>query len=347
MLYALVVFTISINLPIAAAHVPDDSSSNDDLENAYIIENPLKSWVFYENLGSNSALYYKFHLHENTRLYLSIFIPRMVKDSGFLPSVAIMNPNISQDASPPAFVEIPSGYNTTLIDGETPTVLEFEPFTPASYYYVLEVDIEQTTHADYVIAVFAEGQDGKFGMALGYKEEFTLAEFLSIPFDLIKIHLWEGQNFFFVFWPLFAIITAGIGIALLWRDKNKKASFNVLNWLTLFSGLFLLGSGALKLQQIFYAMAGATWTNGVFLSLGFALGPMILGLFLVRKAISKDDLSKRKQRLYILILAGIGTIIWSGFYVPIALAVLITFLPFFINRASKREMKHDEKLATN
>jgi len=43
---------------------------------------------------------------------------------------------------------------------------------------------------------------GKYGIAIGYKEEFTLSEWLLIPIDVINIHQWEGQSLILILMPL-------------------------------------------------------------------------------------------------------------------------------------------------
>jgi predicted Zn-dependent peptidase len=49
---------------------------------------------------------------------------------------------------------------------------------------------------DYYLAVYGP-EGGNYSLAPGYVEEFTVAEWLQIPWSVISIHRWEGQSLAF------------------------------------------------------------------------------------------------------------------------------------------------------
>jgi hypothetical protein len=80
-------------------------------------------------------------------------------------------------------------------------------FTPSSYYQLISVDLIVEQSGDYYLVVYGIG---KYGLAVGYKEEFSLLEWLKIPFDVTLVHLWEGQSLLLILLPLIIIIYIGL-----------------------------------------------------------------------------------------------------------------------------------------
>ncbi len=312
-------------IPSAVAHVPDFGGGGDSLDTATHIHDPLKSWVIYDELHeSGEAHYFSTHLDEGQRLRLQFFSP----DQNFAPSVAIMGPGIEANDTLPSFVEIPSGSGALLIEGERQEEAEYEPFTPASYYYFGDLDWQVTAHGDYFIAVFHTDQEGKYGMAIGYVEEFTLEEWLSVPIDAVRIHEWGGQNVVLILAPLIGTLLVG-SVLLIWPPGRGRLSQESEIWrfLVSFAGLLFIGGGLMLATQMAIATSKSGFDVLSILTLVFIFVPLVLGYLLVRKAINKDSSLTPRNRVILLILGLLGLFVWAGMIIGPILSMIATLLP--------------------
>jgi hypothetical protein len=319
------ILILIILVPISSAHVPVESGENDSLKSALHIDDPLKSWAIYDELDCLCAVrYYKFDLKSGDRLRVSIFTP---EEKVFAPSLAVMIPGSKFNQSLPYFVEVPNGYGTVLIPGSRPDKPGYEPFTPSSYYNIVDFDEIVNTTGTYYLAVFGIEANGKFGIAVGYSESFTLEEWVFIPFDVVDIHLWEGQNIWVIFAPLIIVLAFG-KILLFWRMFKLKRSPKTINgYIGSFSALIYIGTSAMLLYQMVYSLSkgpdGAGGAVGTFL---FMLIPILLGV-LVLKHYLKDEELKFYDRMKIMIYGVIGIFTWAGFLVGPMLLIISSLLP--------------------
>jgi hypothetical protein len=188
-------FFLLIILPNAFAHTPlKPDEENDSLETALEIPNPTKSWTLYRELHEKGeAEYYRLHLHEGEKFVISVYIPRN-SEPDFVPNLIVMGPNIEEIAPAPITLEIPENSEATLIKGSKPEAPDYEPFTPASYYFTAEYRADVTVEGDYYFAITSDQGEGRYGIAVGYVETFTLTEWIMIPIDVINIHRWYLDN---------------------------------------------------------------------------------------------------------------------------------------------------------
>jgi hypothetical protein len=308
-----------------SAHTPlSGEVDNESLDKALVLTDPLKSWVIYKELHTpGEANYYKFDLDQNARLTANILIPVSEKDT-FLPGLIIMGPGITDQGTTPSFVQVPNGTHIMVIEGKMPNNAYYEPFTPASSYKLIDVDMNVTEKGTYYVAVFDSSSGGKYSLAIGYKEEFTMSEWLFIPFNLISIHLWEGQNIVFLFGPLFLTILIGI-ILIVWK---RRQVFNHLPaWTGIPGGLLCLGSGLLTLTQMFYALSIAPDMIAL-VTLMFALIPIILGYVILWIILKNTEKMTTTQRVALVICGALGLVFWAGFLIGPILAILTACLPF-------------------
>lgn len=212
-----IVLLFLLSMVGAHAHVPLTTGDNEALETATHIHDPLKSWAIYSELREGGvANYYRFDMDQGQRLRLLLFIP---KEDLFTPGLVIMGPGIESQGTIPAFIDVPEGSGALVVEGKRPNQASYEPFTPASQYNLVDVDMEITAPGTYYVAVYEPSQGGLYGLALGYQEEFGLVECIRVPLDVIRVHLWEGQPLGFILAPLLGIVVIGY-IFLLWQRKK-------------------------------------------------------------------------------------------------------------------------------
>ena len=170
--------------------VPTDGT-NIDYESALEIPNPVVSWAMYEEL-ENTALFYKFEAKKNDRLYSSIVIPKLDHLEGFTPSLVLIGPSTFLelidnlkvlDTDKNFNYYIPEGYDAYVFDynGPIPSKEFYEPFGQITYWERQEIDLEIEAPGTYYLAVFDKtGYNGKLALAIGYVEDFSGNDFLTV-----------------------------------------------------------------------------------------------------------------------------------------------------------------------
>lgn len=305
------------------AHAPDKPTDNESLATAYTISDPIKSWAIYAELHEEKeAQYYKFDMAQNERLFAMLFVPTS-EDNRFMPSLAVMGPGITSQDILPEYLETVEGEGVMLLEAERQSKPTYEAFTPSSYYYLASLDQEVSAAGTYHIAVYESSRGGRYGLAIGYREEFGLDEFLKIPIDVIGIHQWEGQSLLFIFAPL--LVTLAIGFALLIL-KRPVALRTLFSGIGVSAGLLYLGSGLIMSTQMILALTMATPDVTVVLTVIFILIPVLLSIAVFRLTTKGKEVTNR-VRFSMAILGVLGLFAWAGILIGPILALLTSILP--------------------
>jgi hypothetical protein len=310
--------------PYVYAHTPlTPGGENNSIESALEIPNPTKSWTMYRELHEAEEVeYFKLHLKAGDKLQFSVSTPRS-EDPHFVPGAVVMWPGSDIEKDVPSFVEVAAGYGTSLVKGLRPPAPEYEPFTPTSYYFVVDYVENVVQEGDYYFAVFEPQSGGKYGLAIGYVEEFTAVEWLKIPFDLLGIHVWEGQSLLMILAPL--LLTLIIGFPLL--QMRYKLPIGLVTSVGLTAGLLDVGSGLMTLVQMVIAVNGAAQTETYPLTLLFALIPIVLGALISLKTVRYKSGWSTKDRAIIIILGALGLVFWAGLIAGPILAIILALSP--------------------
>jgi len=305
------------------AHAPDTPTDNESLATAYAISDPTKSWALYAELHEGGeAQYYKFDLPQNEKLLVQLFVPTSEKSS-FVPNLVVMGPGITSQDAVPEYVEIVEAVGVMLLAGERSSSPTYEPFTPSSFYEIAILDQEASDGGTYHVAVYESSQGGHYGLAIGYKEQFGLDEFIRIPIDVVSIHQWEGQSLLFILAPLILTIAIGLAILVLKSPDTLRTLFGGIG---VFAGLLYLGTGFMTLTQTILALATANLNLGVVLTAIFILIPVLLALAIFRLTIHQKQITVR-TRAFMAILGVLGLFAWAGLLIGPALALIVSFLP--------------------
>lgn len=310
-------------VPAVLAHTPlKPGEENNSLETAFEIPEPTKSWTLYRELHeAGEAEYYKLQLEAGERLLILLYTPT-AEDPNFNPNLAVMGPGLTSTDKPPEFVEVPQGIGTAVIEAHRPERPEYEPFTPASYYYLAEFDLEIETGGTYYFAVYDPTMGGRYGIGVGYLEKFSLLEWIRVPWDVVGIRRWEGQPLILIFTPMLATFVIGAGL-LIWKfelDRNASRLVGAA------AGLLYLGSGFMTLMQMITSLIGAKYDSSSVLTIIFVLLPILLGTAILRKITSRRPFAVR-DRFVILALGLIGFFSWAGILMGPALAMFASVIP--------------------
>jgi len=321
---------ISSIFSLALAHTPlGPSDEIHSFETAFDVPNPTKSWALYRELhDEGEAEFFKVHLNAGERLRLNLFIKE--NKEIFAPQLIIVEKDLPDPDSLPSFIDLPEGFGGRLVEPEIAETPEYEPFTPTSYFYLADVDETTPTEGDYYVIVYEPNlNEGKYGIAIGYKEEFTISEWLLIPFDVIGIHQWEGQSLILIIAPL--LLTLVFGLTLLaWKSLIKLNIFTIVG---IFAGLLYVGTGFMLFLQMFMAIYGSTFNSLAILTVVFGALPIILGIVLLRKIIQFKGQLKTTDRIILAVLGFAGLFVWSGLLLGPVLVIVASVLP---NKAFKK-----------
>jgi hypothetical protein len=335
----LILTFLIFNSNVVLGHVPLDTEDNTSLDTAMHIHDPQKSWAIYDDLHSNEeAKYYKLHLEKGDRLYVSILTP---EDGAFTPGLIIMGPGLGTNHSYPDHIEVLEEVDILVIEGEKEEEAEYEPFTPASNFALASFDDNVNVTGSYYIVVFDEFTGGKFTLAVGYQESFTIFEWLKVPVDLIGIYLWSGHSPLLIIAPFLFWIIAGYFL-LYWRYRV----YSLNSWLASTGGLLYLGTATLISIEMAIALGRAHVTSLVVVTLIFISIPAILGIMTLLKTIKKKDELERKDRVMLAIYGVLGLIFWGGvIFGPIVILIASVLPVYFIFK--KVSEKEDETVSEN
>jgi hypothetical protein len=315
--FVIMLFILLVLSSSAYAHVPLQGEGN-GIDDAVKINEPLKSWVIYTEYKDTRSLYYTFDLSVNDRLKAGL----LTVDQDFIPDLTIMGPGLPLDFGEHFHeeFEIPHGYGLFHIHGEKQTNKVYEPFTPSSYYPVLDVDLTVNESGTYFLIVDATIGSGKVGIVIGYVESFTIVEWLKVPFDVAFVHHWEGQDYLVILLPMILIVVGG----LLLNGYYLKIPLDVSQAFAFIGSLTYFGSAAIILQQMIKGLIGATYDSLVFVTPIFIFLPAVLGYSIFRQAQKRDQ--SRGQQIRLFIYGLIGLFFWAGYVIGPVLVLISVFM---------------------
>ncbi|MFB6184014.1 MAG: hypothetical protein ABEI96_05610 [Haloarculaceae archaeon] len=176
----------------ALAHVPAFPADNTAPDRALGVPDAAKSWAFYDRLERGQVRYYRLRLDAGQRLRIGIYTP---SPGPLTPSVVLLSRALDDREPVPPGVTVPPGMGTDVVEGERPASASYEPFAPSANYHTVDVDRSVDDGGTYLLAVYdPRNASGPVGVAVGYEEEFTPTEYLRVPFDLVRVHVWEGHT---------------------------------------------------------------------------------------------------------------------------------------------------------
>jgi len=305
------------------AHVPAFPADNTSPADAVTVPNPTKSWVFYDRLAACGTVYYRVTVPDDTRFVVSVFTPI---GTTVTPSIAVLEPGSATPSSAPPQVSVPDGMTVTTYPGEGPSVPTFEPFTPSAIAETATVDRTVDTGGTYLIAVYdAANRSGPVGVTVGYREEFSATEFLRVPFDVVRIHLWAGQPLVLVIAPWVLAVLGGIAAVARRgpRHWTRPIRRSVLGG----AALVIVGSGLSTALQLVMAGVATGPTPGMIVTAVLSGVPLVAGAWsfhLVRRPSLRWGARTRTG----LAIAGLASLVtWAGFVVAPLCLLLGALLP--------------------
>ncbi|SEP03784.1 hypothetical protein SAMN04487948_111115 [Halogranum amylolyticum] len=320
---AIVVLALAFVATPALAHVPAFPGDNTSPERALVVPDAAKSWSFYDRLERGQAKYYRLTLEDGQRLRFGAFTP---SSDEFTPSVVLMSESVTRTDRVPSGVSVPEGMGTVVFEGERPDAATYEPFTPSANYHTVSVDRTVEEDGVYLMAIYAPGDaSGPVGVTIGYEEEFSPTEYLTVPFDLVRIHLWEGQHPLVVAGPWLVTLLGGAALLRVRRRDDRARS--IIRYGLIGAGSLILGTGLSALVQIGIALFSVGLTAGMLVTAIFIVVPAVCGAWVLRCALRDDLVLGFRTRSGLAVAGAVSLVTWAGFIVGPAVLLLATVVP--------------------
>jgi len=324
-LFLFFVIVLTLLVSPALAHAPFGVGDNESLENATVITDPIKSWAIYGELHEGGeAQYYKFDINQGETIYAMLGISTAHSGDKFTPGLVLMGPSLTNQGQVPDYIQVPNDVSAMVFDGTRPSEATYEAFTPSMFYSLVEVKIMAPSIGSYYLAVHDPSFGGRYVLAVGSREEFSVQDIFGLPLAILQIYQWEGQDQLAVLAPLILTIAAGLFL-IFWRKGVPKTLFA---WAGILAGLFFLGSGVLTLFEMVAAILQTGIVGEVIITILFSLVRLTLGALTIRIAQTEKDRIGLRTRAALAIMAAVAFVMWTGFYFGPALAIIASVLPF-------------------
>lgn len=335
----------------ALAHVPVFGEEGKSPETAIRIEDPSKSRVLYGELAFGDLQYYGFNVEKGERIVLGLTIPVEEGNNGFTPSLILIGPGLTDEGKVPEKLEVPEGYGAKVLSYRLPESPIYEGFTPSAFYSLAKLDIKAPENGTYYVAVGAiqeagsrEGEDeihekglqereiqreGNYGLILGYRETFTLKEWISIPLNQIKIYRWENQRLLFIFTPL--TLTLAAGLLAIFLKREAVAGFSPARISGILAGLFFIGTGMSYIFQMLLSLSKSSFSSEVFTTFILIFANVGLGVVAIALSLKDESYGTRSARKLLIYFSGLGIaglLFWAGWFIGPLLAFEAALLPW-------------------
>ena len=327
--FVLTVIVVLLLASPALAHVPRFPEDNESPGEAVVVPDPVKSWSFYDSLQDGQVKYYRATLGAGERLTVGAFTPM---SGPFTPSLVVMSPALEASGSVPDGVVVPDGMDAVVVEGDRPASARYEPFGPSANYHTASFEHTVDRERTYLIAVYEPAdRTGPAGVSIGSAESFTPTEYLTVPFDLIEVHLWEGQSPLVVVGPVLLTVVAGLGAVRRrwqesWDHKQLRATLSG-------AGLLVLGSGVNTAVQTSVALGRTGPTAGVLVTTAFIVVPLVGGSWVVAGALGPTCPLTPRRRLGLALTGVAALLTWAGFIVGPLVLIGVAGVP---SRAASR-----------
>lgn len=310
---ALIILTALLPVLPACAHVPEISRGD-----VIIVPDAEKSYAWYGSLeDADEADRYLITADAGTDIHLSLAAP----DQGVRPSAALIGPGITAQDPLPGFIEVPEGQGSILIPAAAEPEVSYEPFTPMAIYDLSRFQTAAPAGGEYTIVVF--GDDGRYILATGFLEEFSLTEWVFIPVSVLSIRIWQGQPLVLNLLPILCAVLIGAW----WFRKHSAAPQWPGAWLLAIAGFAYAGSGVLVIAQMILAGLFTGPVLSMILTAFFAAIPLLLGFMIVRIALKTGPSPSYLNRGKMAALGIIGLFFWAGLIAGPVLAIAASLIP--------------------
>jgi hypothetical protein len=310
------------------------AEDNDNISLAMHISDADKSWAVYGQLPEQAAHYYSLDRKEGERIYLSLFKTADPAESGFKPSLQLIGPGLKEAIKPDHWPPLPPGagkLKSLPAEDRIAAAATYEPFGPSSFIDLAEINITAPQAGRYYAAVYCNppagpgsnssagaGGSGHYGLAVGYKEEFSFTDRFLTPLRLISVYLWEGQSLSMILIPY--LLAEVMALLFFWRG-SRRTSFSLAGSL---AGFLFLATSASVFNQMIFSLTRAPLGPEVYITLAIGVFHALLAVAAIRLARGEAGIL---QRALLAVLGTLALLAGSGLIIGPLLSMAASFLP--------------------
>jgi hypothetical protein len=311
--------------PAAGAHAPLGVGDNESLATATAISDPTKSWAVYARLHEGGeAQYYRLEAKRGETIPLQLFRSPAEDGTGFVPSLVVMGPGMQDGGTVPPFIERPAGAGAAAVPGAPSRDVTYEPFSPSAMREVARTTLTASQDGTYYVAVYGNARGGRYGLAVGSRESFTLSEWLTVPLFFATVYAWEGRPLWLVYLPAALVVAAGV---VLLRRRRAGRHLDLAGWTASIAGLLFIASGVTVVVQTVVALSRSGLDPALAVTVFLAALPIALGAFTLWFASHRGARWTAGARFALAALGVAGLVLWAGWLCGPALALVAALLP--------------------
>ena len=312
--------------PIGSAHVPGIAGGQ-----LTVVPDAAKSYAWYGILEDGDERdIYLLTVEEGGEIRLALSTP----ERETAPVLALTGPGIDSADPLPGGIVLPDGQGSIVIPADRQAVASYEPFTPMALYERASLSIRAPVTGEYPVLV--SGDEGRYTLATGYLEEFSIAEWVLIPVQVLSVRIWQGQPLPLVLLPVIGSVAAGI---IWFRKRTDGIRHWPGAWLLAVAGFSYIGSGILIIAEMLLAGMVTGPDGTMIITVFFAALPLVIGYLMVRNAGRLTGPPSLRDRGVILLYGIVGFVFWAGVIIGPVLAIAAACMPEMPLCRSHREKR--------
>jgi hypothetical protein len=283
-----------------SAHLPTYEAGGSSISTAMKIPDANVSYAIYAEYAdaTNRIHFYAFSVEAGHLLNFLVGVPAIGGLGDFAPVVILLGPGLQ---SPDNYTSgLLSEFSVALPPGNgamswvyvgTEDVKEFEPFTQTDLWVRQDTEVILPSQGVYYLAVavpLGSTQDatsgfGKYVLAPGVLEQFSLLDFMTIPVVWVKTHVFWDQSILVMMIP--TILTVVLGTGSTWYIAERRAGSTISSlprnlrsifYVGIIGGMLMIGTCINQLIFVFgyteFSPGGADLFVIVLQSIGLILG---------------------------------------------------------------------------
>jgi len=211
-------------------------------------------------------------------------------------------------------------------DGIAPARAAYEPFTAPGITGLPPLMEPRRSPAFITSGFQIKAAHRTLRLAVGYKEQWTPNELVLLPWSILKIYLWEGQNIFLILLPV--AIVCVLGVLSLWRRVARgDPRVDLSQWLVALSGLFFLSRSPSLPIRCYWLSVTPEITRQALIPAIVAVVPVCCRCWSFVFALHRRDRVGFVWRLALIAAGILGFVLWAGLCLGPLLAIAAAFSP--------------------
>ena len=308
------VLLLALLPPIASAHVPGIAEGR-----LTLVPDAEKSYAWYGLLEDrNEVDSYLITIDEGGEIRLALSTP----DSETAPALALTGPGIDSADPLPGGIVLPEGQGSIVVPPDPAAMASYEPFTPMALFERADLSLQAPSSGQYQVLVY--GDEGRYTLATGYLEEFSIAEWVLVPVQVLAVRTWQGQPLPLVLLPVIITVVAGV---VWFRKRTEEIRLWPGAWLLVVAGFSYIGSGILIITEMVLAGMLTGPDSSMTITVFLAAFPLAIGGLMVRGAGRLTGPPSLRDRGVILLYGILGFAVWAGVILGPVLAIAAACMP--------------------